>query len=119
MKIARLFDFDYNDISMIYINSNMALLSVTNHFIIICNKILDNRARLAHYHTLVYRNTLVYRSLQVENLGKGIHLSFISLQYRNILVIFLVTFQGSTVCEYRRTVRSTFSLMLAKYLKVF
>ena len=34
---------DYNDISMIYINSNMTLLRVRNHYIIY-NKVLDKRA---------------------------------------------------------------------------
>ena len=35
---------DYNDISMIYINSNMTLLRVRNHYMIIYNKVLDKRA---------------------------------------------------------------------------
>ena len=34
---------DYNDTSMIYINSNMTLLRVRNHYMIIY-KVLDNRA---------------------------------------------------------------------------
>ena len=40
---------NYSDISMIYINSNMALLKVRNHDMIIYNKVLNNRAILAHH----------------------------------------------------------------------
>ena len=42
---------DNNDISMVYINSNMALLRVRNQEMIICNKVLDNRARLGHHQS--------------------------------------------------------------------
>ena len=45
--------FDYNDTSVCYINSNMELLRVRKHQMIIYNKVLDNRARLA-YRTSTY-----------------------------------------------------------------
>ena len=40
---------DYNGISMIYVNSSIALLRVRNHEMIIYHKVLENRAKLAHY----------------------------------------------------------------------
>ena len=39
---------DYNDTSMIYVNSNIALLRVRNHYMI-NYKVLGNRGRLAHH----------------------------------------------------------------------
>ena len=39
--------WNYNDTSIIYINLNMALLKVKNHYTLIYNKTFDNKLRLA------------------------------------------------------------------------
>ena len=51
---------NYNDTSMASINSNMALLRIRNHSMIIYNKVLDNRARLAH-HPFTYKITCFHQ----------------------------------------------------------
>ena len=43
---------DHNGTSMIYINSNMALLRVRNHKIIVYNNVLGDRARLTHHPSI-------------------------------------------------------------------
>ena len=45
---------NYNDTLMTYINSNMTLLRLKCHWMIIYNKVLDNRAGLAH-HPFTYK----------------------------------------------------------------
>ena len=49
MQNQRYMYYDYNDTSMTYINANMAMLRVRNHYMIISNKVLDNKTRLVHY----------------------------------------------------------------------
>ena len=51
--------YDYNDISMIYINFNIAMLSVRNHQMVINNNVLDNSARLEH-HSSAYKIPCTY-----------------------------------------------------------
>ena len=54
---------DYNDTWMIYVNSNIALLRVRNHYMI-NYKVLGNRARPAHhqstYEILNFFNKNIY-----------------------------------------------------------
>ena len=45
---------NHNDTLMTYINSNMTLLRLKSHWMIIYNKVLDNRAGLAH-HPFTYK----------------------------------------------------------------
>ena len=59
---------DFNDPSMIYIKSNVELLRIRNHKILVYNKVLDNRARLTHHPSTYEISWLHYGGNTEKNL---------------------------------------------------